>query len=135
MMRTMICAVMFCEMALLACIFEPAIHGQQEVLSEQEKGSSLFQACKANIRVVDSNVEGEADHYYAYRCVGYLQGFMDTIPLSSKQAWPRVCIGGATIGTLARVYVKFIEDNPKYLDMHRGIGFIEAMRAAYPCAN
>jgi len=119
-----------CGLMILLSFAAIKAHGQMPPLSDRDKGSSLFQQCKADIRVTDSAAESDADRYSALQCVGYLQGFTDAYALVTE---PRFCLGDASFGTLARVYVKYMEDNPKYMDMHRGIGFMEALKNAYPC--
>lgn len=81
----------------------------------------------------DSDDSSSMDSYLAYRCDGYIEGVFDTYHLILRP--PYCLVDGASMGTLSRVYVKFMDENPKYLDMHRTIGFVEAMKATYPCSN
>lgn len=106
---------------------------QSTTLLEQQKGSALYQACKANVHAADSDAPSVYDVEQGNRCIGYIQGVLDTLHFILR---PPFCLAdGATLGTISRVYVKFMDENPKYLDMHRTIGFVEAMKTTYPCSN
>ena len=39
------------------------------------------------------------------------------------------------MGTFARVYVNYMDQHPKLMDKLRGIGMMDAMKAAYPCSK
>jgi hypothetical protein len=122
--------VICCVLALLSFA---KCRSQEPALSEQEKGSTLFENCKADLRIADSESKNSAlDETGAYRCIGYAQGFADAYAMVSPA---RFCAEGASIGTIIRIYVNFMQQNPKYLDSYRGIGFLEAMKASYPCAK
>ena len=100
-------------------------------LKPQDKGSALLHACKAELRVIDS-ADGKGDpedRVLAHTCFQYVQGFAD----GSDLAGENVCAGTATIGTLIRVYVAFVEKNPKLLEAYRGVGLHMARLDAYPC--
>ncbi len=45
-----------------------------------------------------------------------------------------ICAEGATVGTLSRVYVAYVEKNPKLMDEPKAAGLYEAFAIEYPCA-
>jgi hypothetical protein len=42
-------------------------------------------------------------------------------------------VGAASDGTLSRIYVAYMQKNPKLLDEYKGTGLFLALRDAYPC--
>jgi hypothetical protein len=62
------------------------------------------------------------------RCLGYLAGFADA-------AGERFgfCVKGTTTGTLARVYVAYMDKNPKLFDEPESVTVDFALADAYPC--
>jgi|SRR5271170_779436 len=100
----------------------------QTDLPETSRGSALYDECRDAIRIREepsSTTPLEAIGSAA--CVNYLSGFVDG--LSDKT----VCLGTYNEGTLARVYVVFMDKHPKYLDQHKAQGLLLALRDAYPC--
>jgi hypothetical protein len=62
-------------------------------------------------------------------CASYISGFVDGLgPTPGGCPSP-----DATVGTLIRVYVAYMEKNPKWLDDYRFVGLLRAIREAYPC--
>jgi hypothetical protein len=43
------------------------------------------------------------------------------------------CAQSATVGTIAKVYIAYMDKNPKMFDEREGTGFISALQEAYPC--
>lgn len=125
---------LLCGLMILLSAGAAKARSQEEALSDQDKGSSLFKACKAEVRWMDSP-GGNMDPSIplGLRCGGYLEGFIDANALASPSLF---CPDrDATMGTFARVYVNYMDQHPKLMDKHRGIGMVEAMRAAYPCSK
>ena len=120
----------FCLM-LVALIFAlaPAASGQ-EIPYRSGFGSELAYQCKAYVRDTSSPNGSQ--------CFGYVDGFLDGV---SSQASPRnqvdmakaYCFTDTTVDTLIRVYLAFIEKNPKYLDEAKGMSLRTALHDAYPC--
>jgi hypothetical protein len=44
-----------------------------------------------------------------------------------------VCLAGATTGTIARVYVAYMQKNPKMFDVEKSVGLTNALIENYPC--
>jgi hypothetical protein len=96
-----------------------------------QRGSDLFHSCKADVRFDDqpSSVTS-ADLDEARRCQAYIDGFLD----GNERVSPAViCADSATVGTIARVYVAFMEQHPILMDAPKGLGFYQALAEAYPC--
>jgi hypothetical protein len=95
-----------------------------------ELGTYLLHACQASIRVMDSPSASDSDVRNGAFCSGYFHGFGDYNDMNSGSS---VCLGGASVGTSIRVYVAYMEKNPKYLDDAMIIGVIYALKDTYPC--
>lgn len=95
-----------------------------------EQGAYLFHACQASIRVMDSPTATESDVSDGAFCSGYFHGFGDYNDMNTGSS---ICLGGASVGTSIRVYVAYMEKNPKLLDDAMIIGVIQALKDAYPC--
>lgn len=119
-----LCGFLACTVSLL---------GQDSKnLPDYEKGSWLFHACKADVRNMDSSNGGEvADLDLANECLDYFGGFSEALLLKKST----LCTGNASIGTMVRVYVDYMEKHPKLLDEHRGIGLFISLTENYPCAK
>jgi len=93
-------------------------------------GSELVYQCKA--------YERDTSSPNGSQCFGYIDGFLDGV---SSQASPRnqvdmtkaYCFTDTSVDTLIRVYLAFMEKNPKYLDEAKGKSLRSALHDAYPC--
>lgn len=99
-------------------------------------GSDLVDQCNAYIRFTTS---GSGDVFKAGQCLGYIDGFGDGIdsiaPLPPSVNWRGRgwCYTNASNDTLIKVYLAFMEKNPKYLDYKRSTTLRMALHDAYPC--
>ena len=103
----------------------------QDQQSGFTKASELFAQCQADVRYQDQVRVSQADAGDARHCIGYIQGFTDGADLKSYS----ICLGAATYGTLSRVYVAYLEKNPKFLDIPCSTAFLFALTEAYPCST
>lgn len=100
-------------------------------LSPQYRGSALYDQCRAFVRILDDTSMASSDIRLAGLCAGYLEGFTDSQLLSSDAL---TCVPpDATTGTIARIYVLYMQKNPKELDRPRYVGLIVALVDSYPC--
>lgn len=116
--------------AMLVVAFAVPDVAQKTPLQDVEKGLWLFHACQAEIRMIDSPSGGKTPD--AVLCETYVTGFIDGILLGAgtHQAF---CANEASIGTVVRVYVNYMQQHPKLLDEYRPVGLLEAITANYPC--
>jgi Rap1a immunity proteins len=117
---------------VVALLFMPLSFAQQAApLQDFEKGSDLFHNCQGSVRALDSSDGGSAaDLELAEQCSAYVQGFIDGFALQSTST---LYSGDATVGTIIRVYVAYMQRNPKWLDDFKPIGLYIALRTTYPC--
>jgi Rap1a immunity proteins len=96
---------------------------------EVGKASRLYHSCKDLIAITDHTARKDASETLeAGRCLGYVDGF-----IQGSFAHPFACSGEATNETIVRVYIAYMDKNPKLLDEIEGVTFLYAMKDAYPC--
>lgn len=94
-------------------------------------GSDLYSVCQTVVRVADNpdHPTSESEFTKATQCLSYVEGFTDGLATSIKP----ICIGDATMGTMVRVYVQYMQAHPKLMDAPKGIGLNAALQSNYPC--
>jgi hypothetical protein len=118
---------------LVLSVASVGAHAQTNPTVEQLRGSDLFHACQASVRIMDApNGSGLSNDDYEHSefCRGYFTAFSDL-----NSALGSICLGGATAGTSIRVYVTYMEKNPVYMDDNMIIGVIHALKETYPCPS
>jgi len=95
---------------------------------DANRASTLYGNCRGAIRVQnDPDKATSADMERADICAAYLSGFVDAT------ADRYFCVGDATMGTLARVYVAYMDAHPKRMEDGRARTVYDAFQDAYPC--
>jgi hypothetical protein len=97
---------------------------------DPSKGSGLYQECKSAIKLQDSSHD-ISDDIQGVACLSYVAGFIDGI----NRQEPHICFGKATGGTVARVYVAYMDKHPKLLDDAAVEGLELALVESYPCTT
>ena len=99
------------------------------MLAPPNVGSSLYADCKSFVAVLDDTAnQNHHDTLGAGRCSGYIEGMLD-----GANGLRGFCVGSATLGTIARVYIAYMDKNHKMLDEREGAGFMSALQETYPC--
>jgi hypothetical protein len=107
-----------------------------KIASGQDQGSvhasDLVNDCNAYVHK-GSEYRGSGEH-----CLGYVEGFMDGIGnemarLHDRDKHEAPCYTTISMDTLIKVYLAFMEKNPKYLDYDEGKTLRMAVDDAYPC--
>jgi hypothetical protein len=94
------------------------------------KGAVLYSECKAYIALVDKTRSIDSDAMLdAGTCLGYISGFTDVVALGSST----VCLKPVTAATLIRVYIAYMDKNPKLFEEPRNLTVALALTDAYPC--
>ena len=117
-------AYLYCTL-FVSCLAIRTGIGQQTTSADTAR--ELFGACKDAIRFMDA--KGSGDPGRADYCFGYFEGYANVATFDGSA----LCLGGARIGTMARVYVAYMEKNPKELDYPNVIGATEALKESYGC--
>jgi len=100
----------------------------QQSTPPKDVGSVLFHSCQQTVRIMDTDSQ-ESSPASDY-CVGYFEGMGDVIQFYGSTG---LCFKDARVGTIIRVYVAYMEKNPKLLDDWKIGGVIAAMKDSYSC--
>lgn len=130
--------VAFSLNVLLACLAVAATASAQEPPYQQGSGSELVYQCTAYVKMNSGEVQSVDDVGPGSQCFGYVDGFMDGVHSASPMIsdnWRATgfCLAGSTMDTMIKVYLAFMEKNPKYLDQDKGASLRAALHDAYPC--
>jgi hypothetical protein len=116
---------------LLSFVAAVLISAQGKPIPELDRGSNLYKNCQAVIRIQDAgDAAATSDYKWAMACIAYIDGFVDGLAIAGSKA---VCSDGASLQTMARVYINWMERHPKYMDSEKVTGLAEAVLDAYPC--
>ena len=99
-------------------------------------GNELLTSCKTMIRLMDNGYKSDSanDAYDAGVCLGFTSGVRSTISLLELPESILSCPPTkATMGQLARVVVKFLEEHPAQLDGEQTLLTMLAFKEAFPC--
>jgi hypothetical protein len=99
--------------------------------SKPHTGVVLYRSCRATVRVLDANPAG-TDIPDSEFCRGYIYGLTETFT-TVMQGSPFCFPSNATYGTAIRLYVRFMESNPKMMDQPQVVGMLASLHANYPC--
>lgn len=99
-------------------------------------GNSLYQQCRASIRIVDaSGSVPDKDFVDGMQCVSYIEGFLDGYIVGAPPKVQVFCIPNNTssFAVFARLYVQYMDKYPKLLDEEKSEGLVGMLIANYPC--
>jgi hypothetical protein len=107
----------------------PLLALAMQVPVDLSKASELYHDCKTYIALIDKTRVGDDGEFLdAGNCIGYLTGYMDAA--GSRLGF---CCAGTTAATAVRVYIAYMDKNPKLFDSPRGVTVAFALADAYPC--
>jgi len=113
---------------MLAPLFALAMLAQDRP-KPYELGSALFAHCQEAIRIFD-NPSAEGDLQSATECTAYIGAFADALLITQNT---RSCPGIASVATMTRIYIAYMQKNPKLLDHAKAFGVMLALTDAFPC--
>ena len=95
------------------------------------KGSHLYGSCQAAVRMTDNPNSQQARTELASStyCFGYLAGYIDALNVLTNKA----CLNGASLNTVARAYVNFMQRNPALLEEAKALGVVMALKDSFSC--
>jgi hypothetical protein len=102
-------------------------------VSSIDKGGDLYTDCQAIIRHEDNPDGHQSDMDFARSvgCYSYIEGYTDA--LHEENPSP-ICLNGATLGTIVRVYLHYMDSHPKLRDVEKSIGVYWAIHDNYGCS-
>ena len=107
--------------------------GRVAVPADLSKGSQLYVSCQAAVRWSDvpAPAQAKAEVASSTCCFGYLGGYIDGLNVLKEQ----VCIHGASLNTIARVYVLYMQKNPTLMEEGRALGLLLSLKSSYGCSS
>ena len=91
--------------------------------TSRQDGNDLLPRCQQAVEAIDKNAN---ESFNAGFCLGLVQGV--------SYASADVCTGeGVTFSQMERVVVKFLQDNPKKLNLNQSTLVQTALSKAFPC--
>ena len=112
----------------MAGMIAPILALALQTSADMNRGSALYAQCKIFVTMADtSQMNGTTPMLDAGTCLGYLSGFADAGTVAGS-----FCVKGTT-GTLARVYIAYMDKHPTLFDSDREVGVGLALKDAYPC--
>ena len=103
-----------------------------------DDGSSLLTACSVKVRIDDGERTNlsEDETLKGLMCMEYISGFIDSHTTESIFTEKKLyCVPdkGIRMQQAARIVVKFLRTNPKFLHEKTRIGAFAAFRESFPC--
>lgn len=101
--------------------------------ADMSKGAHLYASCEAAVRLTDNpnNTQAKTELPASTYCFGYLAGYIDGV----NRLQSSICVNGASLNTIARVYANYMQRNPKLFEEDRSFGALLALTDAYPCSR
>lgn len=133
--------------ALLIATLAAALVAAPAKADEPGSIGELLTQCKSLIKFTDTESVSMADVTLAGVCSGYLSGYNDVasmrrgeivagkVVMKEDSHWGICTPPTASPAQLARVFVKWAEENPQRLHLPRLLGAQEAFKGAWPCPN
>ncbi|QLG94782.1 hypothetical protein HZF02_23820 [Pseudomonas yamanorum] len=103
-------------------------------------GTALLQNCKNMIAIEKQFELDRLSVLGAGQCLGVVQGVRNTLVTlaNAKLISPVICFPGGGVlsnGQTIRVVVKYLEDNPKDLNLDQSLLTMMALLDAFPCKS
>jgi hypothetical protein len=88
-------------------------------------GSVLYAHCQEAVRILD-NPRALGDLQSATECTAYIDGF-------SESGGTLFCTDSASVATMTKVYIAYMQKHPKLLDQPKSLGLLDSLMDSYPC--
>ncbi len=100
-----------------------------------ETSNNLKYYCNSAVKIDDNNgiapdfYKMAEEHEEAGLCYGYISSVTDVFETTKSFCLPY----GVTTGQLARIFVKYVDDNPTQLNQKATISIVNILHQDYPC--
>ena len=95
-------------------------------------GTDLQKQCRLYVTAMDETRPLDIDEsYQAGVCFGFIGGIAQGLNTLKVSCPPST----ATLNTMVRIYLVYVEKHPKVLDFDRSSGAYGAFKEAYPCSK
>ncbi len=120
-----------CYIPNMLMLFLAMITRSSAMPADLSKGAHLYGSCQAAVRLNDdpNSAQAKAELASSTYCFGYVGGYIDGLNVLKEE----VCVRGASLETIARVYVIYMQQNPKLMDEGRALGLLLSLKASYGC--
>ena len=102
-------------------------------------GNEFLLQCKALIKVAEGGASiSQKEHDGALVCASYLDGFLGSHAIEDvRNSKPLYCIPaeGLKIGQVARIVIKYLEDNPAKLHEDARLAVGISLMGSFPCTK
>jgi len=123
----------------LAVIFYNALMVAQPVYAAD--GNTFLADCKAYVKMEETQLTAAEEQLGAIFCGAYLTGFIESHMIDTdkrikvKHGDPIYCLPqkGFTVGQLARMVIKYLEDNPDKLHQDAKMAVLGSLIVSFPC--
>jgi hypothetical protein len=126
-MRQLVCLLLICF----------TFYSAPTVQAQEFDGMRFLRACGATVKQQDGANVTNQEMLESLLCIGYVQGFTDSIAIAQTVSGNRltVCLpkDGVVIDQSVRVFVKYLRDNPKILHESGRVSLYVALVQAFPC--
>jgi len=128
-MHTIVCAVGFVFATCLASVAN----------AQGQDGSFYLQVCGAAVKQSDGGQLTQEEGLGAIYCGSYIGGFLDAMSLSTTLSKGNKIVWtperGITNDQAARIFVKYLRENPETLHQTGRMSLYVAMAKAFPCSK
>jgi hypothetical protein len=99
------------------------------------RGSELLRMCQsvATLEAANGRAATASDASAAAGCTAYISGFNEATAESDSPRKPFCVKDETTTRELVRIYVAYMQENPKWLDYDKSVGLTLALQGAFPC--
>ena len=116
---------------LASYLFTNVSHGQSQ------DGSFYLRACSAAVKLSDGGTLSPEESATSVFCIGYVSGFLDAHSLATAQngASKAICTPqrGISNDQAIRIFVKYLQENPKTLHESGRMSLFVALAKTFPC--
>ena len=125
--------------ALFALFALPARIGSAQAPVQAHNGNQLLRECELASKLYGHGQLNTSELVDAMHCVGYLDGVVNTLWITSATVPGKGCIASipdaVAEGELARVVAKYLNDHPNQLHIDYSTLVYIALEDAYPCSS
>ena len=123
---------------LLVCLLSmmPSAFGQSTTTDDRMvQTETLRNQCRDEMRAEDTQSPSAEVMANGIVCLGYIRGFWDAVsPRLALAASETLCVPAEiSLGQLARIYVKYMDDHQEKMDLPAAGTLLQAIMTAFPC--
>ncbi len=125
---------------LLVCLLSivPTVFAQSKTTDDRMvKTETLIDQCRDEMRADEKDSASAEVMANGIVCLGYIRGFWDAaspqLALAASDTQNLCVPAEISLGQLARIYVKYMDDHPEKMDLPAAGSLLQAIMTAFPC--